>query len=130
MRHTRTGQTHPYLEALGPFYDDAGARHQLGQIGQRVLQVRRRSWTVLAMQTQDRTWLYPAWQFDGRGGIRAELAPVLIALRGLDRWAAGLWLVNQHPDLGGISPREALREGVESTAVAAIAAHDKAGLLK
>lgn len=65
------------------------------------------------MRTADGQWLYPAWQFTGGGGIHPVLVPVLKALRGLDRWAAGVWLVAAHPDLSGSSPRQALRDGAD-----------------
>lgn len=93
-----------------------------------MLDSRRTNQTVLAMQTGDGHWLYPAWQFTGQGSIHAALAPVLKALRGLDRWMAGVWLVAEHPDLGGRSPRRALRNGVDSGDVARLALHDKQAL--
>lgn len=114
---------------LGPFYDSAGARLQLGLRTKQALDSRRKTQTVLAMQTGDGTWLYPAWQFTGDGHVHQVLLPALKALRGIDRWQAGVWLVSEHPDLGGISPRQALREGVDPAAVARAAAHDKAALV-
>ncbi|MFT3873048.1 MAG: hypothetical protein QM714_10440 [Nocardioides sp.] len=113
---------------LGPFYDSAGARLQLGLRTKQALDSRRKTQTVLAMQTGDGTWLYPAWQFTGDGQVHHVLRPALKALRGMDRWQAGVWLVSEHPDLGDISPRQALREGVDPAAVARVAAHDKAAL--
>ena len=77
----------------------------------------------------DGQWLYPAWQFTGDGRVHGVLAPVLKALRGLDRWAAGVWLVSAHPDLDGSSPREALRAGTDADSVARLAQHDKTTLV-
>jgi hypothetical protein len=113
---------------VGPFYDSAGARLQLGLRTKQALDSRRNTQTVLAMQTGDGTWLYPAWQFTGDGRVHQVLLPVLKELRGMDRWQVGVWLVSEHPDLDSMSPRQALRDGVSPVAVARVAAHDKAAL--
>lgn len=76
------------------------------------------------MQTQDGTWLYPAWQFAGDGTVHEVLRVVLQVMRGVDPWVAGVWLVNAHPDLENASPRQALAAGVAPEVVAAIAQHD------
>ena len=117
------------VAGLGPFYYSAGARHQLGGITKQALDSRRTHESVLAMRAGDGQWLYPAWQFTGDGRVHGVLAPVLKALRGLDRWAAGVWLVSAHPDLDGSSPREALRAGADADSVAMLAQHDKTALV-
>jgi hypothetical protein len=117
-----------HFAEVGPFYDSAGARLQLGLRTKQALDSRRNTQTVLAMQTGDGTWLYPAWQFTGDGRVHQVLLPVLKELRGIDRWQVGVWLVSRHPDLEGISPRQALRDGLDPVAVARLAAHDKAAL--
>jgi hypothetical protein len=117
-----------HFAEVGPFYDSAGARLQLGLRTKQALDSRRNTQTVLAMQTGDGTWLYPAWQFTGDGRVHQVLLPVLKELRGIDRWQVGVWLVSGHPDLEGISPRQALRDGLDPVAVARLAAHDKAAL--
>lgn len=114
---------------IGPFYDSSGAMLQLGSITKQALDSRRSNQTILAMQTGDGQWLYPAWQFTGRGSIHGALVPVLKALRDLDRWTAGVWLVAEHPDLDDHSPRQALREQVPPDVVAQLAEHDKATLV-
>ncbi len=119
----------PHFADLGPFYDSAGALHQLGGVTKQALASRRANETVLAMRTGDGQWLYPAWQFTGDGGIRPVLVPVLKALRGLDRWAAGVWLVAAHPDLSGSSPRTALRDGTDPATVARLAQRDASALV-
>ena len=119
----------PHFADLGPFYNSDGARQQLGNITKQAVDSRRRTGTILAMQTQDSTWLYPAWQFTGGGAIHDVLVPVLRALRGMDRWQSGVWLVSDHPDLDGTSPRQALREGVDPAQVAALAAADRAAVV-
>ena len=118
-----------HFVGLGPFYDSAGAIHQLGAVTKQALASRRTNESVLAMRTGDGQWLYPAWQFTGDGGIHPALVPVLKALRGLDRWAAGVWLVAAHPDLSGSSPRQALRDGTDPAAVARLALRDTSALV-
>lgn len=118
----------PYYADIGPFYASLGAMRQLGGVTKQALDSRRRNETVLAMQTGDGTWLYPAWQFTGQGNIHRIVAPVLTALRGMDRWMAGIWFISEHSDLAGKSPRHALREGVAPETVARLALHDKTEL--
>ncbi|MDQ2852152.1 MAG: hypothetical protein M3Y49_15755 [Actinomycetota bacterium] len=117
-----------YFADVGPFYDSAGARIQLELRTKQALDSRRNTQTVLAMQTGNGAWLYPAWQFTGGGRVHQVLLPVLKELRGMDRWQVGVWMVSEHPDLGGISPRQALRDGVDPTVVARVATHDKHAL--
>lgn len=119
----------PHFADLGPFYDSAGALHQLGGVTKQALGSRRANQSVLAMRAGDGQWLYPAWQFTGDGGIHPALVPVLKALRGLDRWAAGVWLVADHPDLLGSSPRQALRHGTDPATVTRLARRDTAALV-
>lgn len=118
----------PHFADLGPFYDSSGALHQLGGVTKQALGSRRANQSVLAMRAGDGQWLYPAWQFTGTGRVRPVLVPVLKALRGLDRWAAGVWLVAPHPDLSGSSPRQALRDGTEPATVARLARRDASAL--
>lgn len=119
----------PHFADLGPFYDSAGALHQLGGVTKQALGSRRTHQSILSMRTGDGQWLYPAWQFTGAGGVHPALVPVLRALRGLDRWAAGVWLVAPHPDLSGSSPRQALRDGTDPATVARLARHDTSALV-
>lgn len=119
----------PHVADVGPFYISDGAIRQLGGISKQAVDSRRRTWSILAMRTQDGTWLYPAWQFTGDGRVHDVLRSVLKALRGMDRWAAGVWLVSDHPDLGGRSPRQALRDGLQPEQVANLAARDRARLV-
>lgn len=119
----------PHFAGIGPFYDSAGALRQLGGVTKQALASRRANESVLAMRTGDGQWLYPAWQFTGDGGVHPVLAPVLKALRGLDRWAAGVWLVAAHPDLSGSSPRHALRDGTDPDTIARLARRDTSALV-
>ena len=62
----------------------------------------------------------------GSGTIHRVLAPVLRALAPFEPWAGGVWLVSAHPDLGGRSPRDALRDGEDPRRIAALAGIDAA----
>lgn len=115
----------PYYARVGPFYETAGAMHQL-DCTEASLTERRSRGEVLVMAVRSGDWLYPAWQFTGKGAVHPQLTPVLVALRGMDGWLAGVWLVSAHPDLDGRSPRQALREGERPAVVAWVAQHDLA----
>ncbi|HRD59507.1 MAG TPA: hypothetical protein PLZ93_03900 [Nocardioides sp.] len=116
---------HPYFAAIGPFYDEQGAAHWLGNITPRELERRRDRHQVLAMQTLDGTWLFPAWQLTPDGHVLLPLLPALRALAGLDRWLAGAWLINGHPALDGQSPRQALSGGADPKWIATLALQDQ-----
>jgi hypothetical protein len=118
----------PHYADVGPFYGSKGAAQQLGGITKQALSDRRKTPSVLAMRAGDGTWLYPAWQFSGAGAVHRVLAPVLREMAPVDRWAAGVWLVSDHPNLGGRSPRAALRDGEDPLRIAALAAVDAATL--
>jgi hypothetical protein len=120
---------HPYYADIGPFYDDTGAAQHLGDVAGPALERRREAQTVLAMQSEDGRWLYPAWQFSEAHDVLPSLVAVLEALEGLDRWLAGSWLIGAHPALDDRSPRTALAEGVDPEVVAALAREDKATLV-
>jgi hypothetical protein len=118
----------PHFADIGPFYDSKGAQLQLGGVTKQALDSRRHTGSVLAMRTGDGHWLYPAWQFTGKGGVHPVLTPVLRALRPLDGWTAAVWLVAGHSDFGGQSPREALRRQIDPQLVAAAARQDALAL--
>lgn len=101
---------HPYTR-MGPFYSSKGVSRLLRIRTKQALSDRRERGTVLAAQTQDATWVYPAFQFDAkRGRVRPELVPVLAALRGAPRWGAALFLTTPNPELDGQAPERAAVE--------------------
>jgi len=118
---------HPFVAEIGPFYDAEGAAAQLGLTIEDLAGLRN-SEHVLGMAAGDGTWRYPAWQFTGHGTVHEVLAPVLDALRGLDRWAAGTWLVAPHPEFAGRTARQALADGLDPTFVAQVALHNRTAL--
>ena len=103
------GEPHPVALILGPFFSSNGAMRILGVPTRQALASRRAHGSVLALKTADGHWVYPAFQFDhARHRVRPALAEVLKVMRGVDPWVVGLWLVEDHPDLEGHSPLEAL----------------------
>lgn len=64
--------------------------------------------------------LLPAFQFDGAGQVRTELAPVLRALlgAGMDPWDAWIWLTQPAGLLGGEVPEQLAADPDEAELVA------------
>jgi hypothetical protein len=105
---------HPFAALLGPFHSSASVRRMLRVPSKQALDDRRRRWTLLAAKTQERVWVYPAFQFDApHARVHLWLRPLLHALRGAPRWGAAVWLVTEHPDLDGLSPQRAAALGTE-----------------
>jgi hypothetical protein len=73
---------------------------------------------VLGLQGATRGYRYPAWQIDEEGRPFAAL-PDIFELLGDSPWAVYRFLVQNHPELGGLSGREALRRGRAQDAIAA-----------
>jgi len=98
-----------YADLVGPFYSSSGVMRLLSIPTKQALDDRRRRGTVLSARTEDEVWVYPAFQFDPeRRRVRANLAPVLAALKQAPRWGAALWLVTEHPELEGLAPERAV----------------------
>jgi excisionase family DNA binding protein len=84
--------------------------HILGTTRQTPLD-RLQNGTLLALRDGG-TWHFPAWQFDATGpdGLVPGLASVLDALQ-TSPFVKARWLQLPHPELGGQTPLEALRQG-------------------
>ena len=117
---------HAYDLELGPFYDTAGLTHWLG-VSRQALADRVRRGSLLACRTQDGHLVYPAFQFDGSGGIRAGLAPVLKIFAGYDGWLVATWLTTATDALDGSSAMDWLALGRDETAVTDLARADAGG---
>jgi len=119
----------PLEELVGPFYDTAGLRAWLGVSRQAVLE-RVKTHTLLGMQTGDRTWVYPAWQFrkTGNGETIPHLAEVLRILAKAidDPWTWALWLQAPDEDLDGMTSAQWLESGRDPAPVLAEARADAA----
>lgn len=91
--------------AVGPFYSTTGVRRLLGGVSRQAVEDRRRRGSLIALQTAEGTWVYPAFQFDERN----RPIPGLIAAHrrlttgGLGAWTAASTLVGPQPELGGRS---------------------------
>ncbi len=118
---------HPAALAIGPMFTSTGAMRRLGVGTKQALASRRAHESVLAMKTADGLWVYPAYQFADRSGLRPGFVAVLRALRGVDRWSAALWLATPHDDLAGLRPVDALAEHDPAT-VARLASHYRTAL--
>lgn len=100
-----------YAELIGPCFSSAGIRRVLGIPSKQALDDRRQRGTILAAQTSDGVWVYPAFQVDAHDGqVHARLRPLLQALKGAPRWGTALWFVTPQPDLGELSPLEASKQ--------------------
>lgn len=99
--------------AVGPFYSTTGVRRLLGGITRQAVEDRRRRGSLVALQTAEGTWVYPAFQFDERN---RPIPAVVAAHRRLATGRIGAWtaagaLLGPQPDLGGRSIVEHLRGG-------------------
>lgn len=100
-------------DAIGPFYDTAGARHVVGVSRQALAQQRARR-QILALTTGDGQIVYPTFQFDEHRRVLPGLAAVLGAVPEdvVDEWTLASWLRQSRlPELGGRSVIEYLRAG-------------------
>jgi hypothetical protein len=117
---------HAYDLQLGPFYDTTGLTRWLG-VSRQALADRVRRGSLLACRTQDGHLVYPAFQFDGSGSIRAGLAPVLKIFAGHDGWLVASWLITATEALEGSSAIDWLALGRDQVVVASLARADAAG---
>lgn len=105
-------------ELIGPFYKHVGAVAQLTEVSSRQgLDRRRNAHQVLGCRTQDRTWLYPTFQFND-GDVVGGLGEVLAALvPATDGWTAALWLRTPNTDLANACPIDRLRSSEDVATV-------------
>lgn len=100
-----------YAQLAGPFYSSHGVMRLLAVPSKQALDDRRRRGTVLAARTSDAVWVYPSFQFDPAARrVRPGIAAALAELKAAPRWGSILWLVTDHPDLGGLAPRDAVED--------------------
>jgi hypothetical protein len=71
---------------------------------------KRQSFQVLGMDGAIRGYKYPRWQLDKNGKPFAEI-PDLFDRLGGDSWEVYRFLVQKHPELGGLSGKDALHNG-------------------
>jgi hypothetical protein len=103
-------------EQVGPeFYDTAGASVVLAREGsdpvsRQAVGHRRRRRTLLALQTSDRRWIYPTWQFVG-GDVMPGLPAIMAVFGDQPAWSVATWLTTPRRDLEGATAVEWLRHG-------------------
>lgn len=116
---------------VGPFYDTSGLRSWTGTSRQAIHAKVQRN-RLISCQLEDGSWVYPVWQFDGRGTAKPALVDVWRELRGpaehphADPWTCALWMRAPHPDLDGMTPVEWIEDGRPAEAVLELARYDAA----
>lgn len=79
---------------------------------------KRQAHQVLGLEGAKRGYRFPVWQVDENGKPFAAL-PALFDRLGDSPWAVYRFLVQHHPELDGVTGREALRRGRSDAAIAA-----------
>jgi hypothetical protein len=79
---------------------------------------KRKKREVLALEGATRGFRFPQWQI-GQDGKPFSALPNLFERLGDDSWAVYRFLVQHHPELDGLTGREALRRGMTSKAIEA-----------
>lgn len=99
-------------ELLGPFYDSRGLSDRWG-ISVQAVHKRAGAHRLLKVITRDGVALYPAFQFDPRGGLLPHLPAVFDAFAPhiQDTWSIAAWLNAPNQRLDGGTPAHLLREG-------------------
>lgn len=93
------------------------------------LRVKAKAGSLIAVRDGLGEWLFPAWQFDKRGGLLPGLTDVLKALRdghpAYTDTTPVTFFLNPSPHLSGRSPLDALRAGeVQEVILQARATHE------
>ena len=101
--------------ALGPFYSTTGIARLLGNVSRQAVEDRRRRHRLIALRTQDGTWLYPAFQLDDDLRLVPSVVDAHRRLVGgrVDDWTAASILLGAQPELGGMSVRDHLVAGLD-----------------
>jgi hypothetical protein len=79
---------------------------------------KRKKRQVLALEGATRGFRFPQWQI-GQDGKPFSALPKLFERLGNDSWAVYRFLVQHHPELNGLTGREALQRGKTSEAIEA-----------
>jgi hypothetical protein len=101
--------------AVGPFYSTTGVARVLGGISRQAVEDRRRRQRLIALRTQEGTWLYPAFQFDDRGRLLPAVVAAhrSLAVGRIEAWTAAAALLGPQPELEGRSIRDHLAAGLD-----------------
>ena len=79
---------------------------------------KRQKHQVLALEGATRGFRFPQWQI-GKDGKPFSALPALFERLGNDPWAVYRFFVQHHPELDGLTGREALEQGMTSQAIEA-----------
>lgn len=80
------------------------------------INTKRQKRQVLALQGATRGFRFPQWQI-GEDGKPFSALPKIFEQLGDDPWAVYRFLVQHHPELEGLTGREALQKGMTSEAL-------------
>lgn len=118
-------------QTLGPYYDTGGLRRRLGGVKRQALEGRRRRNTLLAVEADDGSLLYPTWQFTKDFGVVEGLPAVLRELGKVaeDGFSKAVWLTTPQDVLGGRTAAEWLSERGDPERVRVAAESDVRRLL-
>lgn len=101
----------PMVAQIGAFYDTAGVV-RLTHTSRQAIGERRARRTILAAQTMDGQWAYPAFQFDG-ATVRSDVRSILHMFRDapVSGWTLGTWFTTPAEGLLGETPERWLARG-------------------
>jgi len=99
--------------ALGPFFSTRGVCRLLGGVSRQAIEDRRRRHRIIALQTSEGSWVYPAFQFDDANRpVRAVIdAHRRLTSGSIGPWSAASAMLGPQPELAGRSIAEHLRTG-------------------
>lgn len=109
-------------ESLGPYYDAAGMARRLG-VTRQALSGRRERGTILAVEADDGSFLYPTWQFTDDFELIDGLRPVLKTLHAVaqDGFSKAVWLCTPQRPLRDQSAARWLTDGRNPATVHSLA---------
>jgi hypothetical protein len=113
---------------LGPYWSTENTRRRLGYPSLRDIETSRLSGFLLGLETADRLFIYPVWQFekehqpDGETTVvRLALLPILRTLRTYDPWTVAVLIHTPAPELDGQTPLDWARAHKPPQALANLA---------
>jgi hypothetical protein len=118
-----------WQELIGPFYSANDIAAWRGVSRQNIHKLRSAGKLLAARPSNEKTLLFPAWQFGPEGQELPHLRDVVEQLgeAAPDEWAQALWLIQKTDRFGGRSAADLLKAG-EIEHVLAAARSDAAGM--
>lgn len=117
-------------EMLGPYYDTSGLRRRLG-VTRQALAGRVQRNTLLGVEADDGSILYPVWQFDRDMKVLAGLSAILQELHrvAIDGFSKAVWLATPQEELSNKSSAEWLASSGDTEHVRRLAEADVSRML-